>query len=76
MESPCDQNKATTKFAQKVLVLLLIIRCLSVLWRELLEKQNKKCLGQTLDNKKGHSFCLFTDCFVYPASNMGSTVQT
>ncbi len=60
---------------KKELAVLLIIRCLSVLWGELLAKQNK-CLEQTLDNKKGQSFCLFTVCFVFPASNMGSTVQT
>lgn len=42
---------------------------------ELVAQQNK-CLEQTLDNKKGQSFCLFTVCFVFPASNVGSTVQT
>lgn len=38
--------------------------------------KQQHCLFQTLDNKKGQSFCLFTLCFVFPASNMGSIVQT
>lgn len=54
----------------KELAVLLIIRCLSVLWERGSCLQNK-CLEQTLEKKKGQSLCLFTMCFVFPVWNKG-----
>lgn len=74
MEIPVDGNKVTADSYKKELSVLLLIKCVFALSGEMLAKQ-VQYLEQTQDNKKGQGFCLFTVCFVFPASRMQSTVQ-